>query len=57
MMKEKLLALFSSRRFWARKMGIAVSLMQEKLGVTPEVATQIVAVLIAWIVGDSLKTT
>ena len=56
-MKEKLLALFSSRRFWAAFSGIAVSLMQEKLGVTPEVATQIVAVLIAWIVGDSLKTT
>jgi len=56
-MKKKLLALFGSRRFWAAFSGLAVTLLQENFGLSPEAATQFVAVLIAWIVGDSLKTT
>ncbi len=54
---EKLKSLLTSRRFWASMSGILVTWLQERLGLSPEAAQQIVAVLVAWIIGDSLAQT
>lgn len=53
---DKLLALFRSRRFWAAIAGVAV-LVAEPFGVSGEATTEIIMLVGAWIVGDSLNKT
>lgn len=57
MMVEKLIALFESRRFWTAIGGIVFLLFHDVLDVNEQTANGIVAVLISWILGDSLHKT
>ena len=53
---DKLLALFKSRRFWAALAGIVV-VVTDTFGVSAEATNEIVMLLMAWIVGDSVNKT
>jgi hypothetical protein len=54
---QKVKDLFRSRRFWAAVGGVVVVGLQDVLGLEPATANTIVAVVVSWIVGDSLRTT
>lgn len=54
---DKLLALLESRRFWVAVGGIILLLLQDVVGVDEQTAQGIIALLISWIVGDSLTKT
>jgi uncharacterized membrane protein len=54
---EKVKALFKSRRFWTAVGGVVVVVAQETLGVDSETTNRIVALAVAWILGDSLRVT
>jgi uncharacterized membrane protein len=59
-MGTKINSLFKSRRFWVAVAGLVVVVSENvglKLGVSADQTTNIVLVLGAWIVGDSLRTT
>ena len=56
-MVEKFKSLVKSRRFWtAIGTGVTIAL-QDVIGIPEDTATSIVAIAVAWIVGDSLRTT
>ena len=54
---EKVKALFKSRRFWTAIGGVVVVAAQETLGLDPDTTNRIVALAVAWILGDSLRVT
>ena len=54
---EKLKALWKSRRFWTAVGGVVVVALQDTIGIDPEATNRIVALAVAWIVGDSLRVT
>ena len=54
---EKVKALFKSRRFWTAVGGVAVVCLQDLIGLPENTANSIVALGVAWIVGDSLRIT
>ena len=54
---EKVKALLKSRRFWTALGGVGVVVAQETLGVDSETTNRIVALAVAWILGDSLRVT
>ena len=56
-MGDKIKALLKSRRFWAAIGGVVVVVLQDTIGLEPATANSIVAVAVAWIVGDSLRVT
>ena len=56
-MVDKIKSLVKSRRFWTAIGSVVTVALQEVIGIPEETATSIVAVAIAWIVGDSLRTT
>ncbi len=56
-MIKKIKDLVKSRRFWAAVGGVVVVGLQDVLGLEPATANSIVAVVVSWIVGDSLRTT
>ena len=56
-MVEKLKTLFKSRRFWAAVGGVLVVCLSDTLGMDEGTANSVVAVAVAWIVGDSLRLT
>ena len=56
-MLDKFKALLRSRRFWVAVGGVLVVAANEGLGVPEATANSIVAVAVAWIVGDSLRVT
>ena len=56
-MIKKIKDLVKSRRFWAAVGGVVVIGLQDVLGLEPATANSIVAVVVSWIVGDSLRTT
>ncbi len=56
-MKTKLKALTKSRRFWAAITGVVTVLLEELTGLSPVQAGEIILILSAWIVGDSLNKT
>jgi|TARA_R100001163_G_C4946922_1_gene116337 hypothetical protein len=56
-MVDKLKALVKSRRFWVAVGGVVTVLLQDTIGIPEETANSVVAIGIAWIVGDSLRTT
>ena len=49
--------LFKSKRFWVAVAGVLASLLKDKLPISGDQITEIVLVLAAWIVGDSLRST
>ena len=58
-MGTKLASLFESRRFWISVAGIAVAVshMGNPLGISEEQIHDIVLLLAAWVVGDSVRKT
>tara|TARA_B100001939_G_scaffold225054_1_gene193772 strand:+ start:4392 stop:4565 length:174 start_codon:yes stop_codon:yes gene_type:complete len=56
-MVDKIKSLVKSRRFWTAIGTVVTVALQDVIGIPEETATSIVAVAIAWIVGDSLRTT
>jgi len=56
-MVDKLKSLVKSKRFWTAVGTLVTVCLQDVVGIPPETATSIVAVAVAWIVGDSLRAT
>lgn len=56
-MTDKIKSLVKSRRFWAAVGGVVVVCLQDTIGLDETTANSIVAVAVAWIVGDSLRVT
>ena len=56
-MKDKINNLIKSRRFWAALAGVAIICFEDVAGLNPEQATAITSVIMAWIIGDSIKKT
>jgi hypothetical protein len=56
-MIDKIKVVVKSKRFWTAVGTVATVCLQDVLGIPPETATSIVAVAVAWIVGDSLRAT
>ena len=56
-MKEKFKSLIKSRRFWTAVGGVAVVCLQDLIGLPENTANSIVALGVAWIVGESLRIT
>ena len=54
---EKVKALLKSRRVWTAVGGVVVVAAQETLGLDPDTTNRIVALAVAWILGDSLRVT
>ena len=54
---DKLLGTLKSRRFWTAVGGVLVIVFRDTLGMDPETANGVVAMMIAWILGDSLNKT
>ena len=56
-MSEKIKSLFKSRRFWAAVGAVVVVCLSDAFGIDEGTANSIVALGVAWIVGDSLRVT
>lgn len=56
-MSEKIKTLIRSRRFWVAVGGVVVVVLNDTLGIDEGTATSLVALGVAWIVGDSLRLT
>lgn len=56
-MGDKINTMFKSRRFWVAVSGVIVIVAQDVIGLSQAQAEPIIAILIAWIVGDSLEKT
>ena len=54
---QKVKDLLKSRRFWASVGGVIVVCLQDVLGLEATTANSIVAVIVSWVVGDSLRST
>ena len=57
MLPEKMASLITSRRFWLLIAGVVLELSNGRIVLSPDAIHAIVAVLGAWIVGDSLRKT
>ena len=56
-MVDKLKAMVKSRRFWTAVSSVAVICLNETLGIPEETANSVVAIAVAWIIGDSVRPT
>jgi len=56
-MSDKLASLIRSRRFWLTVGGVLAVVFQDVLNIPEEEVMQVVGLLIAWVVGDSLRKT
>jgi hypothetical protein len=56
-MADKFKSLVKSRRFWAAVGTIVVVVLNDVLGIPEDTANTVVAMGVAWIVGDSLRAT
>ena len=54
---SKLQSLIRSRRFWAAIGGILTVAMQDVIGLSETASLEIVGLIAAWIVGDSIMKT
>jgi len=54
---EKLKAMLASRRFQAAVIAVTVVVFQDILGMDEQQATTIAALVMSWIVGDSITKT
>jgi hypothetical protein len=55
-MNDVFRALIKSRRFWTAVAAIAVVVLKDRLPISPEQITDIVYLIGAWIVGESLRS-
>jgi hypothetical protein len=51
------MAIFKSKRFWLAVVGVISAAFGEQLPISQEQLTQIVMLIAAWIVGDSMRPT
>jgi hypothetical protein len=49
--------ILKSKRFWLSSAAIAVILLQDRTGLTPDQISSAVLAIGAWVVGDSLRPT
>lgn len=56
-MVDKVKSLVKSRRFWTAIGTVVTIALQDVIGIPEDTATSIVAIAVAWIVGDSLRAT
>jgi len=56
-MLTKLQTLVKSRRFWAAVGGVLAVVLQDTIGLDEGTTNSIVALGVAWIVGDSIRVT
>lgn len=56
-MVDKLKAMVKSRRFWTAVGSVVVICLNEALGIPEETANSVVAIAVAWIIGDSVRPT
>jgi len=56
-MGDKIKSLYRSRRFWIAVGGVVAVCLQDVIGIDAGTANSIVALGVAWIVGDSLRVT
>lgn len=56
-MKYKMKALLRSRRFIGAISGIIIALVGEELGLIPSTIENAVTLIMAWIIGDSMRET
>ena len=56
-MVEKLKSMVKSRSFWTALGSFVVISLNETLGIPEETANSVVAIAIAWIIGDSVRPT
>lgn len=56
-MGDKINTMFKSRRFWVAVSGVIVIVAQDLIGLSQAQSEPIIAILIAWIIGDSLEKT
>ncbi len=54
---DKILSLLRSRRAWATVAGVLVVVLHQGLGIDEATATKVVALIGAWVIGDSIKDT
>lgn len=54
---DKIMSIFESRRFWAAVAGVMVVVLHDTLGLDETSAQAIAALVVSWIVGDSLRRT
>lgn len=54
---DKITSLLQSRRAWAVAAGILLVVLHQGLGIDEDTATKIVALVAAWVLGDSIKNT
>ena len=54
---DKLLGVLISRRFWAVVMGVLLILFTDVFNLTEEQAQTIIALIMSWIIGDSVSKT
>jgi len=54
---DKLLGVLISRRFWAAVMGVLLILFTDVFNLTEEQAQTIIALIMSWIIGDSVSKT
>jgi hypothetical protein len=54
---DKITNLFKSRRFWTAVVAVAAVSMNETLGLEEKEVIAIGAIVIAWILGDSVRST
>lgn len=55
-MTDVVKTLLKSRRFWAAAAAVAVKVFEDRLPLTPEQITDIVMLVGAWIVGESIRS-
>lgn len=55
--RNKLSALIQSRRFWMAIVGIVAIAAEDLLGLDPEEVLMVGGVVVAWIIGDSVRKT
>tara|TARA_Y100001938_G_scaffold93316_1_gene127936 strand:+ start:332 stop:505 length:174 start_codon:yes stop_codon:yes gene_type:complete len=56
-MVDKLKAMVKSRRFWTAVGSVVVICLNDALGIPEETANSVVAIAVAWIIGDSVRPT
>jgi hypothetical protein len=56
-MADKLIALVQSRRFWVSVGAVVAIAAQDTLGISEQEVNGVIAIVIGWVLGDSLKST
>jgi len=54
---DKLTSLVKSRRFWISVAGVAAVVLNETFGISDQEVFEVAGIVIAWVIGDSLRKT